>query len=85
MKYQYLCKTKDGELFITTEKCANAEDAKQYVGDGRVIRPIIEDVDALLDEAMEGIKEFVDRVEKGEIRSTYTYAKFKEILAKADS
>ena len=32
----------------------------------------------LMQEAME---EFVDRVDKGEVRSKYTYTKFKEILS----
>jgi len=36
----------------------------------------------LLDEAAEVMQEFVDRVEKGEVTSTYTYEKFKKILEK---
>lgn len=34
-------------------------------------------------EMLEAMQEFVDRVEKGEVRSVKTYAKFKSIIAKA--
>jgi len=35
-----------------------------------------------LSEALEAMQEFVDRVERGEVRSKYTYNKYKAILAK---
>ena len=35
-----------------------------------------------LEEAGEAMQEFVDRVDRGEVRSKYTYAKFKAILNK---
>ena len=34
--------------------------------------------------ALEAMQEFVDRVDKGEVRSTYTYNKFKDILVSAN-
>ena len=36
--------------------------------------------EAGLAEAVGALKEFVDRCERGEVRSRYTYGKFKEIL-----
>ena len=32
----------------------------------------------------EAMQEFVDRVDKGEVRSRYTYAKFKDLLSKRE-
>lgn len=37
----------------------------------------------LLEEALAAMQEFCDRVENGDVRSTYTYTKFKAILEKA--
>lgn len=34
-------------------------------------------------EMLEAMQEFVDRVDKGEVRSTKTYSKFKSIITKA--
>lgn len=34
----------------------------------------------LLDVCLEALQEFVDRVDRGEVRSSYTYDKFKSIL-----
>ena len=42
-KYHYICKDKEGGLFMTTERCINTEDAKQYIGDNEVLYPFIED------------------------------------------
>jgi len=45
------------------------------------------DHDALQAQALPmyaAVKEFVQRVEAGEVRSTYTYNKFKEILLKIE-
>ena len=36
----------------------------------------------LLGECLEAMQEFIDRVERGEVRSKYTYNKYKAILAK---
>jgi hypothetical protein len=35
-----------------------------------------------INELKEAMQEFVDRVDKGEVRSKYTYAKFKQLLNK---
>jgi hypothetical protein len=42
-KYHYICKDKDGKLFMTDERCVDTEDAKQYVGENEVLYPFIED------------------------------------------
>ena len=39
----------------------------------------------LLEECLDAMQEFVDRVDKGEVRSTYTYNKFKKLLNKSKS
>ena len=41
------------------------------------------DDDDLFVEMREAMQEFVDRCERGEVLSKYTYAKFKEILERA--
>lgn len=37
----------------------------------------------LLEEALDAMQEFCNRVEAGQVHSRYTYAKFKAILEKA--
>jgi len=39
IKYHYICRDKNGDLFMTTEKCSNIEEAKQNVGDNEVLYP----------------------------------------------
>lgn len=39
----------------------------------------------LLDQCLEAMQEFVAKVDKGEVHSTYTYNKFKDILNKSNS
>lgn len=39
----------------------------------------------ILEECLSAMQEFCDRVEKGQVYSKYTYAKFKAIITKANN
>ena len=84
-------KEPDGE--ITVYRCADIKDAKNepifhidmdgYMGlDDATAAFIVRAVNAH-QELVDICKEFVARVERGEVRSTYTYNRMKQALAKA--
>lgn len=44
MSYHYVCRDALGNLFMTTEKCSNEEEAKQYIGENKVLYPFIQEI-----------------------------------------
>lgn len=76
----------DGSVLAPTEtddergEVYRAEDAKFIVRSRNSIRPIIE----LLLQAEEGMRDFCSKVDRGEARSTKSYAKFADTLQAID-
>lgn len=61
----------------------NAEATIKFEKDAGYLKELAQQLLNERNEMYEAMQEFVDRVDKGEIRSNRTYNKFKSILAKA--
>lgn len=74
----------DGKYTIKHENGRNlraeryGEPWRDLTGDGLILAMAYE-----IEELREAVQEFVDRVDRGEVRSKRTYAKFKALLAAA--
>lgn len=56
---------------------------EKLLAENAILRAQLHEAQAERDQMKEVMQEFVDRCERGEVRSRYTYAKFKKILEEA--
>jgi len=60
-KHHYICRDAEGNLFMTTEKCASMEEAQQFVGENEVLYPFLEVFyEEAVKEQFEGYKAVID-------------------------